>query len=161
MQFDGIMADLPAQKLNSANAAISFSHTPLYAPRFTVVQTYIALQCSLPLDAHEGDILHLSVTAIYSRNCNFAFQLTLTEHHIANNKVKLSLNGSGENGEYMLQANLYGKHGLLKNSNCFPVAVHNEQTNIQPKSIPPFGSNWISRAKHYTKHNVFSLLSIF
>ncbi|MFC0119073.1 hypothetical protein [Pseudoalteromonas xiamenensis] len=155
------MADIPAQKRQSACAAINFDYTPIYPPQLTVEDGKIAISCDLPEDACVGDIILLSATAIDARNSNFTTQLTLTEHHLTLRKFNDSLSGKGRDGDYVLQLNLYGKHTAIKNSNSFSVAITNAHVESSSVLTSPLGSNWIERVKQGAKQSFIALLSAF
>lgn len=159
MLFDGIMVDLPAQKLKSESASVNFSFTPIYPPKLRADGGFIALRCELPEDAILGDVVALSASALDARFSNFSAQITLTQHHITHGFFDVALVGNGEDGEYDLQLNLYGKHNAIKNSNSFSVVIKNTNLVCAHKLNSALSQAWSNRFIIQLKNTVSAVFS--
>ena len=86
----------------------------------------ISLLCVLPEDAHEGDIISLSVTHLVARDARYYVERPLTLADIEKGEVPLVLVEIGfhdDSNEYVLQLMLHGLHATLKDSAEFDVLI--------------------------------------
>ncbi|MFC3031605.1 hypothetical protein ACFOEE_03585 [Pseudoalteromonas fenneropenaei] len=155
------MADKAGFTAPSARHHVKFDHTPIYPPRFIAEGGTLHCECELPFDAALGDQLVVNATAVKSRRSNFSATVTINEALLNAKAVAMQLAGSGLSGEYVLQLNLHGRHGAIKNSNSFSVTVLAVESSGSVPSASSLSSPWISRVKRHAAHCVVAFLSVF
>lgn len=118
----------------------------------------ITFNCVLPYDAQIGDVISLSATKPDARAESFSAETTLTKADLENKNATLKLIGDGETDDYLMQLNLLGLHGSIKNSAEFNAHIKSQAIkNKKMNTISP----WLISAKKQGAKLMSVMLSAF
>ena len=126
--------------------------------KLNYAQDGITFNCVLPYDAQIGDVISLSATKTDARSESFSAETTLTKADLESKNAILKLLGEGDTDDYLMQLNLLGLHGSIKNSAEFN--AHIKSQAIKNKKINEI-SPWLINAKKQGAKLMSVMLSAF
>ena len=126
--------------------------------KLNYVQEGIMFNCVLPNDAQIGDVISLSATKPDARAESFSAETTLTKVDLDSKTATLKLLGDGGTDHYLMQLNLLGLHGSIKNTAEFKALIKSQAVKACKKnSISP----WLNSAKRQGAKLMSVMLSGF
>jgi hypothetical protein len=120
----------------------------------------VTLQCLLPDDAHEGDIISLSATHPNARDAQYFNEKTLSQTDLDSGYVNLDLKQISKSHCFVMQMMLHGKHATLKDSIQFDMHINAYEQGFVERETPTAIKKHRSFRQYFSNMGS-SLLSFF